>query len=500
MKRKIGVCILFVCGIVMTFCCGTFHVDAIDVKEENVRTADRNIIRDMQAEFIDEEVEETTPCNPYFFKEDRVVLTTRAKYFIDPFVEENIHLNMYKVHVYEHGTVYKLEIEHVGFFDDARWNIYFYVMEDKIYRLCSWIYQDGQVISFYDDDELLVNVLDTDEKLIENGVIVCQMEDITVDEADGEGRYRYSISREDDLITYYRSDVQPNGERGFYEWFIWKEGEGLIEYGSGYKAGADTLYLYDIAIDTEKAFFDDDYKDRRAKRADIFIHGYDDTKQDQENEIQNSFFYYTNETKVTYEGYIWPLSYSREIWTDVCLNITEMERFDDGILYTLELDQIDVEDPWDGITWGRRYLGYFYVTDDAIYRWASTMDGFTEERNQEILQWLREGEEELFEPRYIVCCENGTEDIVDELGYHSFVEVDGDRRIYRYYNNYYYGTKAYQLMVWEKGKGLVYYIFGEGSMRMHIEFGLDLVKERQTEYGYRYDMFHQNEQVGIEGL
>lgn len=118
------------------------------------------------------------------------------------------------------------------------------------------------------------------------------------------------------------------------------------------------------------------------------------------------------------------------------------------------------------------------------------MDGFTEERDQEVLRAIQNREEAFFEPFYIVCCENGTEDIVDERGYHSFVEVDGDRRICRYYNDYYYGTKAYMLMVWEKGKGLVYYIFGEGSMRMHIEFGVDLEKERQTEYGYRYDMFH----------
>lgn len=205
---------------------------------------------------------------------------------------------------------------------------------------------------------------------------------------------------------------------------------------------------------------------------------------------QNAFFYSPNETKVAYEGYIYPLSYSGEIWTDVYLNITEMERFDDGILYALELDQIDVDDPWDGIEWGRRYLGYFYVTNDSIYNWAATMDGFTEESNQEAIRMLREDEEAFLGARYIVCCENGTEDIVDELGYHAFVEVDGDRRIFRYYNDYYYGTKGYQLMVWEKGKGLVYYIYGEGSMRMHIEFGVDLVKERQTEYGYRYDMFH----------
>lgn len=205
---------------------------------------------------------------------------------------------------------------------------------------------------------------------------------------------------------------------------------------------------------------------------------------------QNPFFYNPNEKKVAYEGYIYPLSYSGEIWTDVYLNIKEIERFDDGILYALELDQIDVDDPWDGIEWGRRYLGYFYVTDDIIYNWATTMDGFTEESNHEAIRMLREDEKAFLESCYIVCCESGTEDIVDELGYHAFVEADGDRRIFRYYNDYYYGTKGYQLMVWEKGKGLVYYIYGEGSMRMHIEFGVDLEKERQTEYGYRYDMFH----------
>lgn len=207
-------------------------------------------------------------------------------------------------------------------------------------------------------------------------------------------------------------------------------------------------------------------------------------------EAQNPFFYEPDESNVTYEGYIYPVSYSGEIWTDVSLHITEIERFDDGILYALELDQIDVEDPWDGITWGRRYLGYFFVTEDTIYRRAAGMDGFTAESDQEMIRMLKEDEEAFLDACSVVCCENGTEDITDELGYHAFVEADGDRRIFRYYHDYYYGTKAYQLMVWEKGKGLVYYIYGEGNMRMHIEFGENLERERQTEYGWHYDMFH----------
>lgn len=241
-QDKIRICLLFVCGIVIAFVCVSLNAGAADRKEENI------------------------PYNPYFFTEDHVALTARAAYFTNPAAEDNIHLTMYKVHGYEHGAVYKLEIEHVGYLEDARWNIYFYVMKDKIYRLYSWVYQDDQILSFYDDDALLVNVLNTDEKLIENGTVVCQREELSVDEEDGEGRYRYSIFKKDDQITYYRSDVQPNGERGFYEWFIWKEGRGLIEYGSGYKAEADFLYLYDIAIDTEKAFPMHGNKDKRRIR------------------------------------------------------------------------------------------------------------------------------------------------------------------------------------------------------------------------------------------
>lgn len=279
MIRKVCVCILFVCWIVMAFGCGTSNADAIGVREESVITADKNKIQNMQADIMGEDAEETASYNPYFFCEDQISLAVRAVYGADPLVEETGHLKLYKVHEYEFGMLYKLTVGLEGFDSyliEERLNIYLYVTENKIYRVWSWIYQDDHIISLNDAD-LMVIVLDTDEKLIENSVIVCQMEDISVDEEDGEGRYRYSIFKEDDLITYYRSDVQPNGERGFYEWFIWKEGKGLIEYGSGYKREADILYLYDIAIDTEKAFPKHGNKDKRRERADVFIHGYHTT-------------------------------------------------------------------------------------------------------------------------------------------------------------------------------------------------------------------------------
>ena len=41
---------------------------------------------------------------------------------------------------------------------------------------------------------------------------------------------------------------------------------------------------------------------------------------------------------------------------------------------------------------------------------------------------------------------------MDDAGYHAFVEADGEKRIFRYYNDYFYGSKDYLLMVWGKGK------------------------------------------------
>ena len=34
-------------------------------------------------------------------------------------------------------------------------------------------------------------------------------------------------------------------------------------------------------------------------------------------------------------------------------------------------------------------------------------------------------------------------------------------------------------MVWEKGKGIVYYMHGNGQKNMHVEFGTDLKKQQK---------------------
>ena len=183
----------------------------------------------------------------------------------------------------------------------------------------------------------------------------------------------------------------------------------------------------------------------------------------------NSYFFREEQRQLMYEGYFYPLSY-RDIWQEVNLNIYEIKRFDDAILYTLELEQLEVSDPMDEIRMGRRFFGYFYVTADEIYyRPLGDMNGYSDEKSQKVVQEIQENEREFLEKCVVVCCENGTENVADEGGWHQYVEVDGERRIFHLYNDYTSGTREYGQMVWEKGKGLIYYRHGTGGMQMHIE-------------------------------
>ncbi len=215
---------------------------------------------------------------------------------------------------------------------------------------------------------------------------------------------------------------------------------------------------------------------------------------EEKDENINAYFYEEGETVHTYEGYFYLHSYT-ELWQDIDLYITKLESFPNGILYALELQQPLSSDSYDEL-YDRKYIGYFYVMEEAIYYYIDYLtgeDGYSDEDTGRIIKWIRNYETNFLEKSTIVCCEEGTEDITDEDGYHAYVEVKGDRRIFRWYNDYYYGSKAYLLMVWEKGKGMVYYMHGNGGMNMHVEFGHNIKEEQKTDYGYPYKRFHYKE-------
>ena len=201
----------------------------------------------------------------------------------------------------------------------------------------------------------------------------------------------------------------------------------------------------------------------------------------------NVYFYDAEETVHTYEGYFYLHTYT-DIWRNVDLHITNLESFSKGNLYALELEQPEFSDPFDKLL-SRKYIGYFYVTDDVIYYLAANEHGYTDENNSAIISQIKRDEEKFLKQCIIVCCEDGTENITDENGYHAYVEVDGERRIFRYYNDYLYGSKDYMLMVWDKGNGLTYYVHGNGAKNMHVEFGNNIKEEQKADYGYPYKSF-----------
>lgn len=70
---------------------------------------------------------------------------------------------------------------------------------------------------------------------------------------------------------------------------------------------------------------------------------------------------------------------------------------------------------------------------------------------------------------FIVCSEENTDRVPDELGYYSYVETQEERCTFKRYNSYMGGTKDYYIIEWEKGKGIVYYLHGAGNRLMEIE-------------------------------
>lgn len=205
---------------------------------------------------------------------------------------------------------------------------------------------------------------------------------------------------------------------------------------------------------------------------------------------ENSYFFSKEILKKEYKGFFVPPSYN-EVRQTINLNISEIAVWKEGTLYSLELDNLEpTDDPLDYIIRLNRHLGYFYITKDTIYRVgrksSHVEDPIAFEAHETIklmhlVQRIEQKDQTLFVERNIVCNEIGTSNLADENGWHEYVEVDGDKRIFHLYNDYTGGTKEYEQIVWEKGKGITYYLNGAGNMFMHIELGDERYRELKDE-------------------
>lgn len=202
--------------------------------------------------------------NPFFYFGKDILLSAEIKYEAEETwdaVSGNLQVKWLKR--YDNGDLYKLSVKGIteGPLGPERKNIYLYVTPDKIYRLWSYYYEeDGHSVTFYDNDDLLMETFYSDEILIENGEVVCCVEKVEYKE--GEGRpgknemgvpnsevgKHVTIIPDGERITYSRVDVKPNGEPDFYETFVWERGKGLIQYKSGFRAEAEILYIENITI------------------------------------------------------------------------------------------------------------------------------------------------------------------------------------------------------------------------------------------------------------
>lgn len=213
-------------------------------------------------------------------------------------------------------------------------------------------------------------------------------------------------------------------------------------------------------------------------------------KEESRHEPQNTWFYMPTQKEVEYEGYFYPYSY-RDIWQDISLHIKEHEILSKWQLICFRTGSAECDRSVRSIRVGGENIWDITMLRLRIFIICrQTPVGIRRRKMRSIFPGL-ESEEDLFLKEWtIVCCENGTADVVDDAGYHAFVEADGEKRIFRYYNDYFYGSKDYLLMVWEKGKGIVYYMHGNGQKNMHVEFGTDLKKQQKEDYGYPYKLFH----------
>lgn len=191
--------------------------------------------------------------NPYFYSQKECFLSADIQYVdFEIFTTIKGELKLQWLKEYDNGNLYKLMVEAddniTDWLGEERLNIYFYITEENIYRLWSYAVQNGEVIEFHNNDDLLMETLNTDGKLIENGELVCCMDEKTDELEYLEAGSHVTITQKEEQITYNRVDIGTNGNREFYESFVWEKGKGLVEYKSGYRVESEILYIENIHL------------------------------------------------------------------------------------------------------------------------------------------------------------------------------------------------------------------------------------------------------------
>jgi hypothetical protein len=172
----------------------------------------------------------------------------------------------------------------------------------------------------------------------------------------------------------------------------------------------------------------------------------------------NPFFFANNISHVSYGGYTLTDTY-HDIYNAI-LYITEIEIFKNGRLYELKFD---LREDDSHLLDYRDFLGYFYVQENNIYK-------ITPYDFQKLLESGSLDENAIIDNSEIVCQITEFKDPLreDEKGWHHYIEVDGDTITSHGYSTL-TETGYYERFVWERHKGLTFYLSGYGAEREHME-------------------------------
>lgn len=406
--------------------------------------------------------------NPYFFPQNTSLMTSEIFCIKNDTTITNytywfksnfkVELELHWLKQYDNGCLAKLSIVPFSYnmpdyMDETRMNIYFYVTSDEIYRIS---YPDLQNIGSYDadmnDDILLISMLDTDEKLIDNGELVCCPEGVEDMLEEGEAGTHTSVDLQGNQISYNRVDIKANGDREYYENFIWEEGKGLVGYMSGYDA--------------------EDIKDTRLVYLEDILYGTTDQTEDREIVCENPYFFPQNvsllKADITYNDFF--------ITIEDELELHWLKQYDNGCLARLSVVPFDYDDYAAAYLWIGDFEMYFYVTPDEIYRvdfYVSFADGSLKNRdtyidyNDHLIMAVLNTDERLMEYGELVCSlERILNDVEEgEGGTYLSMRQEGDQVIYDRACSTEYNLNDWEHYYWENGLGLVEYKRGFSAER-----------------------------------
>lgn len=176
--------------------------------------------------------------NNNFFCEDitkEKVYYVRHSFFTDVIPDE-ILLQITMASQYENGKLYRVKCDFDKDFP-GRYELGY----DRFSLGYFYIQDNGDTIYRIREEDMTDEVMDSEEKIMLAGTVVCQEKEKKDILGDGENGWHEWIVVDNDRREYHSYNNLT--ETGFYEQFIWEPGYGLIYYTSGFGAESDMIEM-----------------------------------------------------------------------------------------------------------------------------------------------------------------------------------------------------------------------------------------------------------------